>query len=58
MEVARLEQLPGIASVQSRIQFSATVEWDNPQTIPFDDEPDRLCNEIAVEWLEKVESDA
>lgn len=39
-------------------QFSATVEWDNPQTIPFDDEPDRLCNEIAVEWLEKVESDA
>ena len=37
--------------------YHAIVDWDNPQTLTYEDPEinlDRLLNEIALQWLEKV----
>jgi hypothetical protein len=38
--------------------FTAIVEWENPQILNYDGEEDKLLNEIGLQWLAKVESDA
>lgn len=32
----------------------AVVKWENPQILRFGDEPDKLLDQVCVEYLEKV----